>query len=92
MATTNFKEKNAAGMFVNMAPFKINMDQTSDFKAFVKNDAKKLLQPKVLKGAAAVGGIALALLNMVNDKNDQADMESRVVDKVVERMSSNKEQ
>ncbi|MBQ2835741.1 MAG: amino acid adenylation domain-containing protein [Clostridia bacterium] len=36
---TNFKEKNAAGMFINMAPFKINMDQTSNFKAFVKNIA-----------------------------------------------------
>ena len=36
---TNFKEKNAAGMFINMAPFKINMDQTSDFKDFVKNIA-----------------------------------------------------
>ena len=36
---TNFKEKNAAGMFINMAPFKINMSQTYDFKSFVKNIA-----------------------------------------------------
>ena len=36
---TNFKEKNAAGMFINMAPFKINMEQTMDFKTFIKNIA-----------------------------------------------------
>ena len=36
---TNFKEKNAAGMFINMAPFKINMGQATDFKEFVKNIA-----------------------------------------------------
>ena len=36
---TNFKEKNAAGMFINMAPFKINMNQAIDFKAFIKNIA-----------------------------------------------------
>jgi len=36
---TNFKEKNAAGMFINMAPFKINMVQENDFKSFVKNIA-----------------------------------------------------
>ena len=36
---TNFKEKNAAGMFINMAPFKINMDQTIEFKEFIKNIA-----------------------------------------------------
>ena len=34
---TNFKEKNAMGMFINMAPFKINMSQDIDFKTFVKN-------------------------------------------------------
>lgn len=36
---TNFKEKNAAGMFINMAPFKINMEQSMDFKTFIKNIA-----------------------------------------------------
>lgn len=36
---TNFKEKNAAGMFINMAPFKINMNQNDEFKTFVKNIA-----------------------------------------------------
>ena len=36
---TNFKEKNAAGMFINMAPFKINMGQADDFKTFTKNIA-----------------------------------------------------
>lgn len=36
---TNFKEKNAAGMFINMAPFKINMNQDDDFGTFVKNIA-----------------------------------------------------
>ena len=36
---TNFKEKNAAGMFINMAPFKINMSQETDFKEFTKNIA-----------------------------------------------------
>ena len=34
---TNFKEKNAAGMFINIAPFKIDMNQNDDFKTFVKN-------------------------------------------------------
>ena len=34
---TNFKEKQAAGMFINMAPFKIHMDEKLDFKTFVKN-------------------------------------------------------
>lgn len=36
---TNFKEKNAMGMFINMVPFKINMNQDSDFKTFVKSIA-----------------------------------------------------
>ena len=36
---TNFKEKNAAGMFINMAPFKINMSQDIDFKTFIRNIA-----------------------------------------------------
>ena len=34
---TNFKEKQAAGMFINMAPFKINMDEKIGFQKFVKN-------------------------------------------------------
>ena len=34
---TNFKEKQAAGMFINMAPFKINMDEKIGFQEFVKN-------------------------------------------------------
>lgn len=36
---TNFKEKQAAGMFINMAPFKINMDEKIGFQKFVKNIA-----------------------------------------------------
>ena len=36
---TNFKEKNAAGMFINMAPFKININEKQSFKEFVKNIA-----------------------------------------------------
>lgn len=36
---TNFKEKNAAGMFINMAPFKINMKQDMDFKEFTTHIA-----------------------------------------------------
>jgi len=36
---TNFKEKNAAGMFINMAPFKINIDEKMEFKTFIKNIA-----------------------------------------------------
>ena len=36
---TNFKEKKAAGMFINMAPFKINMDEKIGFQKFVKNIA-----------------------------------------------------
>ena len=36
---TNFKEKQAAGMFINMAPFKINMNEELNFKEFVKKIA-----------------------------------------------------
>lgn len=36
---TNFKEKSAMGMFINMAPLKINLSQEIDFKTFVKNIA-----------------------------------------------------
>ena len=36
---TNFKEKNTMGMFINMVPFKININQNDDFKAFVKSIA-----------------------------------------------------
>ena len=36
---TNFKEKNAAGMFINMAPFKIDINEKQTFKEFVKNIA-----------------------------------------------------
>ena len=36
---TNFKEKNVAGMFVNMLPFKIDTAKANDFKTFTKNIA-----------------------------------------------------
>lgn len=36
---TNFKEKKAAGMFVNMAPFKIKINEKLKFKEFIKNIA-----------------------------------------------------
>ena len=36
---TNFKEKNAAGMFINMAPFKINISEEEEFKEFTKQIA-----------------------------------------------------
>ena len=36
---TNFKEKNAAGMFVNMTPLRINLKGVEDFKTFTKNIA-----------------------------------------------------
>ena len=34
---TNFKEKNAAGMFVNIAPLRIDLHNRKDFNTFVKN-------------------------------------------------------
>ena len=37
---TNYKEKNAAGMFINMAPFKININEDIEFKEFLKNIAR----------------------------------------------------
>ena len=37
---TNFKEKSAAGMFINMAPFKININEDIEFKEFIKNIAR----------------------------------------------------
>ena len=40
---TNFKEKHTAGMFINMAPFKINIDEELDFKEFIKNIARDSL-------------------------------------------------
>ena len=36
---TNYKEKNAAGMFINMAPLRINFKEDIQFKEFVKNIA-----------------------------------------------------
>lgn len=36
---TNFKEKQAAGMFINMAPFKINISEEEDFNEFTKQIA-----------------------------------------------------
>ena len=36
---TNFKEKNSAGMFINVVPFKINIDENVEFQAFIKNIA-----------------------------------------------------
>ena len=36
---TNYKEKNAAGMFINTAPFRININEDIEFKEFVKNIA-----------------------------------------------------
>lgn len=37
---TNYKEKNAAGMFINMAPFRININEDIEFKQFIKNIAR----------------------------------------------------
>ena len=36
---TNFKEKNCAGMFINIAPLRINFKEDIEFKEFVKNIA-----------------------------------------------------
>ena len=36
---TNFKEKNTAGMFINMAPLRIKFSEDIEFKDFVKNIA-----------------------------------------------------
>ena len=36
---TNFKEKNCAGMFINVAPLRINFKEDIEFKEFVKNIA-----------------------------------------------------
>ena len=41
---TNFKEKQAAGMFINMAPFKINIDEELEFKQFTKNIAMNSME------------------------------------------------
>jgi len=59
-----------------------------DIKAFVKDDFKKLCNPKTLKNMAFVGGGLLALLNMVNDKNDRESMKNDVVKEVMEQLSS----
>lgn len=41
---TNYKEKNAAGMFINTVPFKIKLNEEEDFEDFVKTVAKDSLQ------------------------------------------------
>lgn len=37
---TNFKEKNTTGMFINIAPLRINIDNAQDFKSYVLSIAK----------------------------------------------------
>lgn len=37
---SNFKEKNTTGMFINIAPLRINIDNTQDFKSFAHTIAK----------------------------------------------------
>ena len=37
---TNFKEKNIIGMFVNVVPFKVNVEQNADFISFASNLSK----------------------------------------------------
>ena len=59
-----------------------------DIKAFVQKDIKKLCNPKLLKNMAFVGGGVLALLNMVNDKNDRENMKNDVVKEVMEKLSA----
>ena len=41
---TNFKEKNSAGMYINMAPFLISLGGIGDFKTLVKNIAQDSMQ------------------------------------------------
>ena len=38
---TNFKEKNTAGMFINMAPFRVSFSNVTTFKDFVQNISSK---------------------------------------------------
>ncbi len=38
---TNFKEKNTSGMFVNMAPFRVNFSNITTFKDFIKYVSSK---------------------------------------------------
>ncbi len=40
---TNFKEKNATGMFINMAPLRINLNGVKTFREFAKNIALESL-------------------------------------------------
>lgn len=40
---TNFKEKNTTGMFINVAPFRINLQENPSFKSFVTTVAKDSL-------------------------------------------------
>ena len=40
---TNYKEKNSAGMFINMEPFKMNLEGIEDFRTFVKKVASNSL-------------------------------------------------
>ena len=55
---------------------------------FVKKDLGKLSNPKFIKNVAIGGGLALTLLNMLNDKNDREAMKNEVIDEVYKKMTS----
>lgn len=55
---------------------------------FVKKDLGKLSNPKLIKNVAIGGGLALTLLNMLNDKNDREAMKNEVIDEVYKKMTS----
>ena len=59
-----------------------------DFKGFVKNDLAKLgANKKLFKTVGIIGGLGLAAINMINDKNDRESMKADITKEVLESLA-----
>lgn len=55
---------------------------------FIKNDLAKLgSNKKLLKTIGVVGGLGLAAINMINDKNDRESMKADITEEVLKNLT-----
>ena len=58
------------------------------FRDFVKNDFAKLGDcKKVCKAIGIIGGIGIAAINMINDKNDREAMKADITKEVLNNLT-----
>jgi len=60
---------------------------------FIKKDLAKLGDnKKIFKTIGIIGGLGLAAINMINDKNDRESMKDEITQELLKKLTSGKEE